>query len=194
MSDSPLVEASKPSLVQRIKWKFDDFKRTIRINVRDKLIKFIGGVPADFDSNYLSHARRELLGCKPDADEMDKLMADQVLQLLAVFGTHGHSGFSAPFAISLFSNLAAFKPLGPLTGEDDEWELLDYTNDVTYQNKRAGHIFKGADGIAYDSNGRVFKDPNGSCWTGSGSRVEITFPYVPTIEYVDVDVNGDPIK
>ena len=45
---------------------------------------------------------------------------------------------------------------------------------------------------AYDISGRVFREPNGSCWTGSlnenmSSTVDVEFPYVPKTEYVDVE-------
>lgn len=135
------------------------------------------------DSNYLSHAIQELPGCRPGADEMDALMAQQVIELLAVFASHGHSGFSAPYAVGIFSKLAAFEPLGPLTGEDDEWERVA---DDLWQNKRCSHVFKGADGQAYDIYGQIFREPGGCCYTGSGSSVDIEFPYTPSSEYVDV--------
>jgi len=47
-------------------------------------------------------------------------------------------------------------------------------------------VFKDADGRAYDIDGRVFREPNGCCYTSSDSRVYITFPYRPKTEYVDV--------
>ena len=40
-------------------------------------------------------------------------------------------------------------------------------------------------GEAYDGEGRIFRDPDGSCFTSIDSRVPVTFPYVPKREYVD---------
>ena len=141
-------------------------------------------VKQESESNYIANAKRELPGFRDGADEMDKLMGEQILELLAVFSTHGHSGFSAPIAISIFENLANHKPLGPLTGEDSEWSDV---GDGMHQNIRASHVFKDGDGKAYDINGKVFRDPNGCCYTNRDSRVYVDFPYAPKTEYVDVD-------
>ena len=118
-------------------------------------------------------------------DEMQHFMCDQVLELLTIFSEHGHSGSSAPYAISLFSKLARFKPITPLTGEDDEWNELDYGVEPKWQNKRASHVFKDASGRAYDINGKVFwewsgtkEDPYKSYYTCRESSVPVTFPYV----------------
>ena len=42
----------------------------------------------------------------------------------------------------------------------------------------------------YDMDGRVFREPNGTCYTSRNSRVDITFPYTPTTEYVDVEAEA----
>lgn len=141
------------------------------------------------DGNLLSHADNELLSAPED--EMQQEMNDCIKEIILVFGTQGHSGFSASYAISCLEKLLRFKPLRPLTGEDDEWVCHDYGNgDVTYQNKRCSHVFKGVDGQAYDSNGKVFVDEDGCSYTSGDSRVNIVFPYTPTTEYVNVK-NGD---
>ena len=120
--------------------------------------------------------------CDCDCD-IQGLMCEQVIELLNVFAEHGHSGTSAPYAINLFKKLASFEPIGPLTGKDSEWmEVCE----GTWQNKRCSHVFKGADGRAYDIDGKVFRDENGSCYTNKESRVYVEFPYTPTTEYVDI--------
>lgn len=132
----------------------------------------------------LAHANRELP--KPGGDEMQELMNQQLRELVWVFGTHGHSGFSAGYARQMLDKLLAYEPLGPLTGEPDEW------NDVgpgVFQNNRCGRVFKQADrfdGQAYDIDGKVFREPSGACYTSKDSLVPITFPYTPVTEYVDV--------
>ena len=51
---------------------------------------------------------------------------------------------------------------------------------------RCGRVFKEkATGRVYDIDGRVFRDATG-CFTNSESRVEVTFPYVPKTEIVDI--------
>jgi hypothetical protein len=137
-------------------------------------------------SNLLDFAKSELeFAGYFNGDEMNQAMADGVLQLLEVFSEQGHSGFSASFAVSLFKELASFKPITPLTGEDDEW--FEVTDGV-YQNKRYSGLFKQADrfdGKAYDINGKVFRDPDGGTWTNSDSFVPVEFPYTPTTEIVE---------
>lgn len=120
-------------------------------------------------------------------DEMQELICTQLLELLKLFGDHGHSGTSAPYALRLFDRLAKFEPIAPLTGEDWEW------NDVSrygpggpvFQNRRASHVFKD-DAGAYDINGKVFwewagtkEEPYKSYYTSFESRVPVTFPYTP---------------
>lgn len=110
------------------------------------------------------------------------MLGDAVMQMVKAFADEGHSGMSASMAISAFEKVARFEPLTPLTGSDDEW------NEVCpgeYQNRRYPHVFKDASG-AYDSTGRIFREPDGCCYQNRESRVAITFPYTPVREYVDV--------
>lgn len=139
-------------------------------------------------SNLIEHAKREFLaaGYKPVGEEEDgpnKWIQENILELLSVFSKQGHSGFSAPYCIDVFTKLAKFEPLCPLTGSDDEWSEVD---NGLWQNKRCGRVFKGSDGKAYDIDGKVFREPNGCCYTNKDSRVYVTFPYTPTTEYVNV--------
>lgn len=119
-------------------------------------------------------------------DDMQKLICEQVLELLGLFAKHGHSGGSAPYAINMFKTLVSFEPLVPLTGKDWEWTQV---NDDMWQNKRCSHVFKNKDGKAYDIHGKIFKEPNGSCYTSKYSHVHIKFPYTPKREYIDVKEN-----
>ena len=153
-------------------------------------------------SNYNKHALMEFkaAGWLNDdgtyIDEMQGMICDHVLKLLEVFDGEGHSGTSAPYAIRLFSRLASFEPLVPLTGEDWEWNDTGHN----FQNKRASHVFKDTDtGECYDINGKVFlewakpydgresQEPYKSYYTCRESRVPVTFPYTvpekPIYEY-----------
>ena len=130
-------------------------------------------------------------------DEMQEMICRHVLALLDVFNNEGHSGTSAPYAIRLFSRLASFEPIAPLTGEDWEW---NDTGHGVLQNKRASHVFKDETG-AYDIDGKVFwewakshnddgslsGEAHKSYYTCRDSRVPVTFPYVvpekPIYEY-----------
>ena len=140
-------------------------------------------------SNLLKHAKRELEAAGySEGDDMSALMRDNVLQLIKVFSKQGHSGFSAPFCVSLFKTLASYKPLGPLKGTDDEW------NDVSeglYQNNRCSRVFKDSGG-AYDIDGYIFeREGEEGCWfTDFNSRRPVTFPYFPKSEYVRINKDG----
>lgn len=142
------------------------------------------------DSNIVEHVRREVPGGDGE-DEMQDMMREHLIRMAQLFSIEGHSGFSAPIAINILNRVLRFEPLGPLTGEDDEWTWIGYGPEMEHQNKRASHVFKRADGTAYDIDGRIFRRPDGVCYTSRGSCVEITFPYTPTREYVDVDYDED---
>jgi hypothetical protein len=152
-------------------------------------------------SNYNSHAMTEFRAAGwvdengKYCDEMQQAICEHVLKLLEVFDGEGHSGSSAPYAIDIFKTLAMCEPIAPLTGEDWEWvDVSEYSAEhMWYQNKRCGRVFKGADGRAYDSEGKVFwewwtnpetGEKSKSHYTCGDSRVYIEFPYTPTHEYV----------
>ena len=145
----------------------------------------------DMSDNYAEHAKRELaaIGYKLDdtEDGPNKWIVENLLELLEAFGKQGHSGSSAPYVAKTFAKLALFEPLGPLTGADDEW--VEYA-EGHFQNKRCSHVFK-ENGVAYDIEGRIFREPNGSCYTNFDSRVPVTFPYTPKREYVDRTSQSD---
>ena len=151
-------------------------------------------------------------------DGMQKMICDHVIALLDAFGEEGHSGSSAPYAIELFSKLAAFKPIAPLTGEDWEWnECRKYGSgegfDGVYQNKRCGAVFKDSksfDGQPYYLDAVVFwewaeyplgedeegypgmSEPYKVYYTSSDSRRVITFPYTPVTVYEYRHSDADP--
>lgn len=150
-------------------------------------------------NNYVKHAWQEFKAAgwldENDnfKDEMQEMICKHVLKLLDVFNDEGHSGSSAPYAISLFKNLASFEPIAPLTGEDWEWiDVADLNRGgkTLWQNKRCSNVFKDDTG-AYDIEGIVFydicKDENGeeykSYFTSRDSHVPVTFPYTPKIQY-----------
>lgn len=92
-------------------------------------------------SNVCKHAIKELelAGYKKNEDSPNGWMYNQVLEALAVFSSHGNSGFSAPFEINLVKKLSNLDILSPLKFDDNEWELC---SDGVYQNTRKTSIFK----------------------------------------------------
>jgi hypothetical protein len=163
------------SKLSALKWKIKD-----KVNfIKYKFIK-----PPK--SPLVLHAERELTAIGYDLNQKEedpnKWICKNIIELLEVFSEQGHSGFSAPHCIYLFTKLASFEPLSPLTGDDNEWVEV---REGTFQNKRCGNVFK-ENGIAYDIDAKIFRDSDGGCYTNRDSRMNITFPYTPKREYIDV--------
>jgi len=148
--------------------------------------------------NLTEHAKIELkiAGAFDKDSAYGGLLGDAVMELVEKFAEQGHSGGSAPLVISLFSKVADFKPLGPITGEDKEWSNEITKNDL-YQNKRLSSLFKeGKDGKPYYIDAIVFKGQNGSSFTGNSvklkdgstlrSRQFVKLPFTPKTFYIDV--------
>lgn len=124
----------------------------------------------------LEWAKKELARIEHDEAGFQDLLDKNVLELLETFCNQGHSNNTAPYVIAMFSRLAMYKPITPLTGEDDEWRER---SGGKYQNKRYGAVFKDADGRAYNIEGKIFSYDNGKTWwSNKDSKVYIDFPYV----------------
>lgn len=118
-------------------------------------------------------------------DDMQKLMCEQVLELLTLFSDHGHSGSTFGYALNMFDKLARFKLLTPLTGEDSEWGEACCGD--SSQNNRLSSVFKDKDGRAYDLDGYThwewYKNDKGELSKthfhrgGNGNKFYIKFPY-----------------
>ena len=127
-------------------------------------------------SKLVNYAKDELkrIGMIDSGEAYNDLTTKAILDLIELFESQGHSGFSASYVINAFNRLARFKPLSPLTGEDDEW------NDIgdSIQNKRYSAVFKDKDGTAYNIKGKLFTDDGEVWYTCNDSIVNVTFPYV----------------
>jgi len=130
-------------------------------------------------SNLVDYAKKELDYCFPDkSDNLQQMAIKNVLELLETFSNQGHSGFSAPYVLKLFDRLAHWKPIKPLTGEEDEWYEA-WGKDNLQQNKRYSAVFRENydNSTAYNIKGKVFIDEDDCCYTNRDSRVPVTFPY-----------------
>ena len=176
-------ERRLPAMWRDMRYALADRLRQWRLRRVHRLLDKIEG-----ESNFVEHIRREV----PEGDEMQTAMRDHLIRMGQLFAAEGHSGFSAAYATSCLNKLLRFEPLGPLTGEANEWMEVYQEDDGTpvYQNIRCSHVFKQGD-RAYDIEGRIFREPNGCCYTSRDSRVDVTFPYTPTREYVDVPESDD---
>lgn len=127
--------------------------------------------------DLVDYAKEELkrIGMIGSGDPYNEAVTKAILDLIELFASQGHSGFTASYTINAFNKLARFKPLSPLTGKDDEWNEI---SPGLYQNKRYSAVFKDKDGTAYDIEGKVFTDDGEVWYTSMDSRVNVTFPYV----------------
>lgn len=78
--------------------------------------------------------------------EMQKQINSDILEVVKVFSNQGHSEFSASYALNILRRLLDYKPIQPLTGEDDEWNKCCWTEDdgktEVFQNRRCSAVFK----------------------------------------------------
>lgn len=141
--------------------------------------------------NLIEHAKAELEMAglfDKEKDFYGGMTGNAVLELIEVFEKQGHSGMSAPMVVSIFKDLANYKPINPITGADNEW--FEFT-DGQYQNKRCSSIFKdGKDGRPYYLDAIVWRYEDGGAYTGTTegipSRQFIKLPFTPKTFYVDV--------
>lgn len=125
--------------------------------------------------------------CKDDTElKIQKWCTKCVLDLLELFKKQEHSGFSANYVVNLFDSLVHFKPLTPLTGEDDEWEE-SYCDSKVLQNKRCSSVFKEPDGLVYDIDYWYMRNKDGTCFGNNHTMQNIVFPYMPQKAKVLVD-------
>lgn len=121
------------------------------------------------------YAEAELARIPHDEEGLQSLMDKNILEIVKIFGEQGHSGFSASYALSVLERLLRFKPISPLTGEDDEWYEA---GSGSLQNKRCSSVFKRPDGTCHDIDAIIVSDNGGITWFSSGRfRKEVTFPY-----------------
>lgn len=153
--------------------------------------------------SLIEYAKKELdlIGLGDDdrtGETLDYHMRDHILRMVDEFSQEGHSGFSASYALNIISRVLAYKPLSPLTGDEDEWNEV---GDGLWQNTRASNVFKDETG-AYWQDGIVFwewysapdvneGEPYKVYFTSRDSRVPITFPFTmpDKPEYREADPN-----
>jgi len=149
--------------------------------------------------NLNEHARFELnyAGLFDNDADYNGEIAKSVMELIDVFSKQGHSGASASFVRNIFNELVQFKPLGGITGEDNEW--TEVGNSI-FQNKRLGGVFKQNnihDGRPYYLDAIIWTTQfNKTSWSGTASTRDRTkimsrqlikkFPFNPKTFYVEV--------
>ena len=83
----------------------------------------------------MEYAERELP--KAGDDKWQKLINENIIEILTVFSEQGHSGTSSGYVRAALEKLLDWKPLGPLTGEEDEWkDGYGWSDDFSQQNMK----------------------------------------------------------
>ena len=149
--------------------------------------------------NLLDHAKREFLraGYTPlDQDQEEdpnKWIQENVLALIELFGSQGHSGSSAPYCINMFKRLASYKLIGPIkSAEEFDFSPEHIDMGSTKQSRVISSVFQDEEGEYY-LDAVVFRNQNDSCFsgnlekeTGVKSRQYIKYPFMPKTFYIDV--------
>jgi len=148
--------------------------------------------------NRVDIARKELEAAGLfDADaDYNGAIGEAVMELMQTFENQNHSEFSAMLTLNLFERLSKDRPLTPLTGEDWEWEQMvlgedEVYDDLAYINIRCPFIIKDSNGVAYNTEGKIFSDDGEVWYTNRDSRIPITFPYIVPDEPVRVILGKD---
>lgn len=132
---------------------------------------------------------------KESAHKMQEIANKDVYALLDVFANQGHTGGSALYVLELFNKLCNWLPLTPLTGEEEEWQPCNTSEDEKEkdddkdpaedklegleQNKRCPYVFrKDKDNdTAFNQQHYLFLEPEGkSPFVCRDSRGKVKFP------------------
>lgn len=111
--------------------------------------------------NLTEFAKKELerAGLFDKNSYYNGMLGKAILELIKKFAKQSHSGLSANITINLFSELAKFHPIMPLTFEENEWMHFGNEGDkLLFQNKRDCRYFKlGIDGQPYNVEENINK-------------------------------------
>lgn len=105
-------------------------------------------------AGIINHATYELqrAGLFNEDSDYGGMVGKAVLDLCKMFADQGHSGFSAQYVLDLFSRLAQFKTLTPITSDPTEWtDVSDCSCQPMWQNKRDPSYFSKDGGKTYYS-------------------------------------------
>lgn len=156
-------------------------------------------------TNTQQHAIIELsILCKQVKDPIVKPFEKEILALCESFGKSGQSGGSygmtANALTQTINKLLKQETISPLTGEDSEWNLLDYDDETKYQNNRESGVFKQKDGSSTYVDAIIWRGQyredvgtdrwndtfNGRCGKLRSSQKIKSFPFTPKTFYIDV--------
>ena len=135
-------------------------------------------------SKLLDYAKNELDILECDDPELLEEVKSQVLELLQLYESQDHSRVSGFNVMDFVYRLVHQKPITPLTGADDEWEMDEIGY---YVNKRFSSLIKrvysdkriklsNIDGIMITKNNTMYQ--YASLLLNDEEKI-ITFPYIP---------------
>lgn len=105
------------------------------------------------ESNLVKHAEKELraAGLFCEGSDYDGMTGQAVMELTVLFASQRHSGMSASMVTQIFTELAAFKTLTPLTDNPDEWMRVNPEEEEVgvWQNCRQSSVFSNDGGKTY---------------------------------------------
>lgn len=138
--------------------------------------------------NIIEYAKSELDRINKDKDGMQDMINKQIIEIIEMFSNQGHSGFSASYTLGILDRLLRYKPIFPLTGDEDEWfDWQECCGRKYRQNKRCFSVFQEEDGTCHDDDAICVSDNGGiTFFTSSRFKKEITFPYKPPIHAEEV--------
>ena len=117
-------------------------------------------------SNLINHAQTEMnrAGLFEEDADYGGAHAKAVMDLIELFASQQHSGMSAAITLGIFSKLARFEPLTPITSDPEEWEdVSEQSGYALWQNKRQSTSFSEDGGKTwYDIEDRS-RDNGASC-------------------------------
>jgi hypothetical protein len=186
MESTQAIQCREPSFIEKITFKLHRLERKVRGDDRPEKSSLYLWAKAELD--------RLLVGCEAkegkDGLEMQKLITKDILDIVKVFCTQGHSGTSASYTLGKIKRLLDWKPISALTGEESEWgEPHNSNGTTTQQNGRCSAVFRDNfdNSTAHYIYGRTYSDNGGHSWfTGNHkggivqSSTPVTFPfYVP---------------
>lgn len=129
--------------------------------------------------NVVEYANSELSKIVPVSDQIQEVVNKDILQLVELFESQGHSESSAQYVTICLERLLRMKPLTPLTGEDSEWDEVVGSSGL-YLNRRCSSVVKESDGNCYDLDSVEVSHDGGDTWSYMKEFADIVqFPYYP---------------
>lgn len=170
------MNCQEPNFFQKIICfiKYHLLKMRLR-NPKNSMLYKHAKYELDLILNSLKHSN------DPNDYKMQKELNNNLLKMVEEFCKYGHSGGSAKYQLDNFVRLMNYKPLFPLTGNNDEWvEITDFYGnheEKVYQNKRYSSLFKNVD--FDEETGEITKTSFNDINLTEIESKDITFPYYP---------------